>query len=169
LHQIDVGSPPDKNLEGDSWAKKEEKRRAWWAIYQMDQFASIIAARPFNIDSSRMYVFLPVSDSAWFSNSWTSSVPLSTQGELWRSLVDCDNQDPYAWFIVCNGLLRGVHQEFDKRERSVHDIKIQQTALHCFGLGLPSIFRSLHGNLLINDQNLSDKNWIVCTLILLQA
>lgn len=168
LHQIDKDPPINEDPLTNAWLEKEEKRRAWWAIYQMDNFTSAIASRPFNIDSSRMNVFLPVSDAAWFANCRTSSVPLSGQGLLWRSLIDCENQSPYAWFLVCNGLLRAAYQEFDKQERSVQDIKILQSALHCFGLCLPPIFRSLYGNFLVGDQNWADKNWVICTLILLQ-
>lgn len=170
LHEIDKASPLAEVQRNDSWIEKETKRRAWWMVFSMDNFASIIAARPFNIDANSMHVFLPVSDDAWFSNNCTaSSAPLSTQEGLWRSLIDCGNQNPYAWFIVCNGLLRAAHQEYNKQERTDHDIEIMQSALHCFGLALPPAFRNLHGSFFAYDQSLADKNWVICTLILLQT
>ena len=169
LHQIDKTPPANKGQVPHTWSEKEERRRSWWAIYEMDNFASISTSRPFNIDSSRMSVFLPVSDSAWFSNSQTSSAPLSAPGFWWKSLRDCENQCPYAWYIVCNALLRAAYDEFDKQEHSDHEVKILQSAIHCFSLGLPPIFHSLHGNFLVGDQNFADKNWVICTLILLQT
>lgn len=169
LHQIDKTPPADERQSTHTWLEKEEKRRAWWAIYEMDNFASISASRPFNIDSSRMSVFLPVSDSAWFSNCQTSSAPLSAQGFWWKSLSDCENQCPYAWYLVCSALVRAAYDEFEKREHSVQEVRILQSAVHCFSLGLPPIFRSLHGNFLVGDQNFADKNWVICTLILLQT
>lgn len=169
LHEIDKASPK-KSKHNDNWIEKEAERRAWWVTFYMDNFASVIAARPFDIDANRMDVLLPVSDSAWFSNDSTApSAPLFIQEGLWRSLVGCDNQSPYAWFIVCNGLLRAARQVYDKRERSDDELEILKTSLHCFSLALPPAFRRLHGNFSVGDQNLADKNWVICTLLLLQT
>lgn len=168
LHQIDRYHTAEGTPSKECWSMKEEKRRAWWAVYQMDNFASIISGRPFNIDSNCVDVFLPVSDSAWFENSYTPSAPLSKWRMLWRSLVDCENKDPYAWFLVCNGLIRAAHNQFHKQNFSVSDIEILRSNLHCFGLSLPPIFHNLHGSFIVRDQSLVDKNWVICTLILLQ-
>jgi Fungal specific transcription factor domain len=173
LHEIDRDrTRTNEDVENASrvWVEQEEKRRAWWAIFQMDNFASVIASRPFNIDSHRMNVLLPVSDDAWFNCLQTPSAPLSSKGpsEIWKSLQGCENQDPYAWFIVCNDLLRAAQQEFDKLDRSIHDLKVLQSALHCLALSLSVSFRLSGMNMIFNDRTFAEKNWTMCTLVLLQ-
>lgn len=174
LHQIDRKSirvhSPSAAVESD-WLLLEEKRRAWWAIFQMDNLVSTIACRPFNIDASRMEVLLPISDTAWLSNQPIQSSLLSSNGpsEIWKSLIGCENQNEYAWFLVCNGLLRAAHEIFEKRDCAIEDIKILQSALHCFALGLPTNFRMTGTNMIFDGQNYVEKNWVTCTVILLQV
>ncbi len=171
LHEVDRKPANDKGGGEVTWLEKEEKRRAWWAIVQMDSFASVIAARPFNIDSRRMDVMLPVGDDEWFSNRQTRSVCLPTKGppESWRILQGSENQDLYAWFLVSNDLIRAAHQEFEKRERSTHDLMVLQSALHCFALALPTSFSMSPANMAFDDENYAKKNWAICTVVLLQA
>ena len=174
LHHIDrkstrMNSPaPVADSEG---VIHEEERRAWWAVFQMDNFASVIARRPFNIDASRMEVLLPISDAAWISNQSPKSALLSSNGpsEIWKSLRGCENQNAYAWYLVCNALLRSGQQMFDKVDCAIEDLKILQSALHCFALSLPPNFRLTGSNMMFDDHNYSEKNWVICTLILLQA
>jgi hypothetical protein len=174
LHQIDRSTARSQSL-GDvadaDWVNQEEKRRAWWAIFQMDNFASTIACKPFSIDASRMEVLLPVSDAAWFSNQRQESALLSSNGpsEIWKSLQKSENQDVYAWFLVCNALLRSAQQMFDKLDCTAEDLKILQSALHCFALALPSKFRLVGSNLMFDENNYAEKNWVICTIILLQS
>jgi hypothetical protein len=174
LHHIDrkstTANSPAAVADSD-WVLNEEKRRAWWAVFQMDNFASIIACRPFNINASRMEVLLPVSDAAWLSNQQQKSGLLSSNGpsKIWKSLQGCEIQHAYAWFLVCNALLRAAQEMFDKLDCEIEDIKVLQSALHCFALGLPPNFRLTGSNMIFNGQNYSEKNWVICTVILLQA
>ncbi|CZR57855.1 uncharacterized protein PAC_07744 [Phialocephala subalpina] len=141
LHQVDRDPPEDGNGTELTWLEREEKRRAWWAIFQMDTFASVIASKPFNLDSLRMDVMLP----------------------------GCENQDAYAWFLVANNLLRSANQEFDKQERSNHDLEILESALYCFALSLPPKFHICAANMVFEDRNYAEKNWALCTMVLLQS
>jgi hypothetical protein len=173
LHQIDRAAPPfdqDTDTSAEEWANKEERRRAWWAIVEMDNCASIISSRPFNIDKHRMDVLLPVADEAWFSLRPVPSTPISSKGPstAWRSLKECQNQDEHAWFLVCNYLIRSAHEEFEKREHNVEDLKVLQSAIHCFALSLPSKFRISPANMTFNEHNFAGKNWIISTHVLLQ-
>ncbi|KAI1502339.1 fungal-specific transcription factor domain-containing protein [Biscogniauxia marginata] len=171
LHAIDRNPIKDVGDNEETWLEKEEKRRAWWAVFQLDNLASLIASRPFTIDSRRMDVMLPVADDAWFSNIQTPSVPLFTRGpsEVWRSLQGCANQNPYAWFLVCSELTRAAYLEFDRRERSIHDLEVLQSTLHCFALSLPPQFSISSTNMIFDDDNYVEKNWVMCTIILLQG
>ena len=174
LHQIDRQSTRINSgaaLGDKDGVLQEEKRRAWWAVFQMDNFTSIAACRPFNLDASRAEVLLPISDSAWLSNQQPQSALLSSKGpsEIWKSLQGCENQDPYAWFLVCNALLRATQQMFDKLDSNVEDLKILESALHCFDLSLPPKYRCIASNMIFNDHNYPEKNWVLCTTILMQA
>jgi hypothetical protein len=169
LHQIDKDASTKDDEDPLLWAKKEEKRRAWWVIYQMDNFASVIASRPFNLDASRMNVRLPVSDSDWFSYALSPSVMISANGLDWQRLVDSKIQNAYAWYMISNVLIRAAQQEFDKVDTSVQDLKILQASLHCFGFSLPSMFRDLYNGLFLDKDGLGNKNWIILTIILAQS
>ncbi|PVH70572.1 hypothetical protein DL98DRAFT_436799 [Cadophora sp. DSE1049] len=174
LHHIDrrsTGVDSPAAVADSEWVLQEEKRRAWWAVFQMDNFASSIACRPYNIDASRMEVLLPISDTAWISNQRPKSALLSSKGpsEIWKSLQGCENQDVYAWYLVCNALVRVAEQMYDKPDCPIEDLKILQSALNCFALGLPPNFHLTGSNMMFDDHNFPEKNWVICTVILLQV
>ena len=169
LHQIDKKSLMHEDQTPQRWAKKEEERRAWWALYQMDNFASIIASRPFNIDANRMNVMLPAADLDWFKYSPSPSVSLSARGLGWQTVADREIRNPYAWYLVSNIMLRATHQEFNESDCSPEEVKILEASLHCLGLTLPSIFRDIHECYTTDDHDFTDKNWAICALILVQS
>ncbi|KIW79284.1 hypothetical protein Z517_05896 [Fonsecaea pedrosoi CBS 271.37] len=166
VHQVDrdsESSPPDAQISVEDWCDKEERRRAWWVIFQMDNFASVIGARPFSLDMKRSDVWLPVSDEAWFDLRPVGSAPISSKGPAaaWRSLLDTENKDAYAWYLVGNFLLRSAQEEFEKRDRSLGNLKILQSAIHCFCLSLPPNLRMKSKNLDFAENSFRDKNWII--------
>lgn len=167
LHRVDSVEP----VQGHDWIGDEERRRAWWAVYQIDNVSSIIACRPFNLDTSVMEVLLPISDQDWFSERFIKSASISPRGpsEIWRSLQNCENQAPYAWFLVINELLRSAQRLWDRRARALDELKVIQSALQCFALALPPCFSLTASNMVFNDENFVAKNWTVGTLILLQT
>ncbi|OQD68780.1 hypothetical protein PENDEC_c031G02206 [Penicillium decumbens] len=62
LHLLD--SKKVGKAEGLSrWQEEEEKRRAFWAVWEMDVFASTIRRTPTGIDWNQMEVLLPVDNS----------------------------------------------------------------------------------------------------------
>lgn len=162
LHQTDRDPDPSE-LSSDEWATKEERRRAWWVICQMDNFASFIGGRPPNLDNTRADVLLPVSDEAWFALEPVQSALISSKGPAtaWSSLVDKDNQDAYAWFLIANFLCRAAQEEFEKRDRSKEGLTIVQAALQCYLLGLPPKLRLRKSNLIFGEHDFRDKNWII--------
>jgi hypothetical protein len=174
LHQVDRDSTiltTNREENAERWVDLEEKRRSWWAIFQMDNFASTIASRPHNIDEYNMDVLLPVSDDAWFSSHPTRSATLSSKGHstTWKGLHGCENQNPYAWYLVCNHILRAAQKEFERTEHSIEDLEILQSALQCFALNLPKSFRLSGENMMFNDDNYAEQNWVICTIVLLQT
>ena len=122
-----------------SW-KKEEKRRAWWLVWELDTFGSILSRRPFAIDRRRMKVMLPISDDDWVSGRNTpSSILKSNVGEAWKSIDGTVNQDARAWFLVANHMVGCIHELIQRREGiSETDMLLLNNDLSCFKLSLPS-------------------------------
>ncbi|KAJ0423115.1 fungal-specific transcription factor domain-containing protein [Aspergillus carlsbadensis] len=160
IHEVDRAPVQERSDSAEQWAEKEERRRAWWIIYEMDNFASFIGGRPYSMDSSRTDVLLPVSDEAWFNLRPAPSGFISARGvaTAWRSLVDSGNQEPYAWFLISSYLCRMAQEEADKRDRSTAGLSIVESAIQCFVLSLPSRLRlSWQG---FGQQSFRDANWV---------
>jgi hypothetical protein len=166
LHQIDRDSDPQHQVNRPSpndWADREEQRRAWWTTVQLDTFAAFIGGRPPSIETARADVLLPVSDEAWFALRPTSSalIPSAGAATVWSSLVDKENQDAYAWFLVATFICRAAQEELEKRDRSKYGLTIIQSAIQCFLLGLPPHLRLSKGKMLFEEHNFAEHNWII--------
>lgn len=46
-----ISDPISETVE--SWLKKEERRRLWWSIWELDTFVSTISFQPFSIERER--------------------------------------------------------------------------------------------------------------------
>ncbi|CCT69331.1 uncharacterized protein FFUJ_06847 [Fusarium fujikuroi IMI 58289] len=89
------------------WGEDEEKRRAWWAIWEMDVFASTIRRTPTAISWSQMEVLLPAPDANWYQDNPVGSCFLEQEpGQRWKALQESGNVSPKAWFIVINSLMK---------------------------------------------------------------
>lgn len=112
LHLIDYDtpvSPPSRNSEVQRWVAKEEQRRCWWAIWEMDVFASTIRRSPLAIDWSMNETYLPADDEFWFRNTYSQSCFLDIRpNERWKKLRRSGNQTPAAWFIVLSSIMRNA-------------------------------------------------------------
>lgn len=156
-------------LSTHEWVEREEQRRLWWAIWDVDTFASTISCRPYNIDQNRIHVLLPVSDEAWFSSTMVSSAPMAAEPtSMWSSLQHSENQDERAWFLVSRGLMRLAHEALQSSTISLTRNQDIQTAISCFALILPPRFHLSSGSLQYDDVNFSKSNWIVSTVLTLQ-
>lgn len=107
LHMIDKNSAV---RFGQPKYGDEERRRAWWAIWELDVFASTIQRLPTAIDWKHNMTWLPIDDQAWYQNSFTASCTLSHDPVVaWKLLERSDNKSPKAWFILLNALMRCAH------------------------------------------------------------
>lgn len=89
---------------------EEEKRRAWWAIWEFDVFACTIRRLPPAIDWVQNETWLPIDDELWFANAPVKSCPLDPDPvTAWKKLQAAGNRSPKAWFIVVNALMRCAH------------------------------------------------------------
>lgn len=107
LHLIDFDREQIDNIDVEKWCWREEKRRAWWAIWEMDVFASTIRRTPSAIDWSQMETLLPVEDKHWFSGRVQPSCFMERDPiHRWKALHVSGNRSPKAWFLVINSLMK---------------------------------------------------------------
>lgn len=114
LHKIDaerIAYQNDDSAYGkEQWILDEERRRAWWAIWELDAFACTVRRLPTGLDSIQTETFLPVSDEAWFGGIYQSSCCLDLDPKArWRMLEKCGNQSWKSWYIVLNSMMRDAH------------------------------------------------------------
>ncbi|PHH93379.1 hypothetical protein CDD83_3692 [Cordyceps sp. RAO-2017] len=108
LHLVDAGVPrPGTDGQAARWPDKEERRRAWWAVWEMDVFASVVRRCPTAINWQQNEVLLPTEDGCWQDGRPQPSCLLET-GVMARckALRASGNQSPTAWFIVINSIMR---------------------------------------------------------------
>lgn len=114
LHLVDLPSRPTLNNENpepvEKWIAKEERRRAWWAIWEFEVFVTTIRRCPLGIHPSQHTTLLPVDDALWFKGQKSPSCFLEADPALrWKELQNSGNDSGKAWFIVINSLMRDAH------------------------------------------------------------
>ncbi|PTB35000.1 hypothetical protein M441DRAFT_205667 [Trichoderma asperellum CBS 433.97] len=168
LHLLDSTQAVKRNKER-RWQEDEERRRAWWAIWEMDVFASTVRRTPPAINWCQMEVLLPALDAYWHSGQPVTSCFLEQDpASRWRTLLDSGNKSPKAWFIVINSLMkdaqtiscpRGVPcvNEANRNasstvfmskelysnsvEESQQNLETLMNSIHCFMQALPESLR----------------------------
>lgn len=166
-HEYDVngslcGQPVDFE-DVDAWVQKEEIRRLWWSIYELDCFVATLSCQPYGIERGAIKVFLPVSDHQWFNRiPLRSSFLIQDPSETWKSLKGCQNQSPRAWYLVTN-YLKSCFADTDRQARR-NTIEAQtelENALVCLKHALPPEFQLRTLN--IDESNFRVGNWIIST------
>lgn len=107
LHLVDSKRVNKTCTSPQQWAEDEERRRAWWAIWEMDLFASVIRRCPTGINWSQNETYLPVTDEVWAEGDPQASCYLELNvSQRWKSLQASHNQSPKAWFLVISSLIK---------------------------------------------------------------
>lgn len=155
----------------DTWTHREEKRRAWWAVWELDVFAATILRRPYSISKDQMDVLLPVSDDLWFSDTPAESILLQTDMlHSWQTLETFQNADERAWFLVTTYLMvRASDLAAQHSTATLENIINFESTLNCFALLLPPSF---HLDLIptpFNESNFAANNWVVLTIFMLHT
>ncbi|KAI8931150.1 hypothetical protein NX059_011503 [Plenodomus lindquistii] len=167
---LDNVDDEDSNAAQDmTWSEKEELRRAWWGVWELDMFGSIISSRPAMIDCSRTSVLLPVSDEQWFSDVEIPSAPLlSNPGTCWKSLDRTENQSARAWFLVANHLMSLVQNHRLRKEPISPEMQIRlENDLSCMRLALPPSMSLEADHVNTNPASMHDRNWVMGTHMML--
>lgn len=151
LHMVDSGKVCGGSLldSPERWAADEEKRRAWWALWEMDVFASVIRRRPMAISWSQNQTLLPAEDEKWDKSEPQQSCFLSPNYvERWKLLEKSGNQSPKAWFIIINSLMKDAqllsspmaHEavpEGEEDRETFKQLMAMHNVLHCTTEMLP--------------------------------
>ncbi|KIW34374.1 uncharacterized protein PV07_01153 [Cladophialophora immunda] len=114
LHLTDSSLQGKSLLEqkalAESWSRKEEQRRAWWLLWELDVFVSTVRRRPASIHDGEHAVLLPVSERSWFEGHYQPSCFLDPDPlHRTRKLLECGNAHGKAWYIIVNSLVRDAH------------------------------------------------------------
>ena len=116
LHLIDVDEEQSTacGITGElppDWVVKEERRRTWWTLWEMDVFASTIRRLPTAIDWTLNKTKLPISDEDWLNYKDSASCHLSIDpGQRWKELEKSGNRGAQAWFAVINSYMRDAQR-----------------------------------------------------------
>ena len=174
LNEIDVKSlgespqAPQWNSVVD-WIQREERRRAWWSVWELDTFTSVILRRPFTLDRNRTHVFLPVSDDSWFAGEPVASVLIKPEiSRCWESLSDCPNQDERAWFLLSNYIMAQAHELGQQVNTNSKLVEEMESAVTCFSLILPEKF-GIGFDHKVFDWDYRKSNWIILTQLFIQG
>ncbi|KAI1626528.1 fungal-specific transcription factor domain-containing protein, partial [Exophiala viscosa] len=113
LHAVDKGKQPHDQIgDVEQWHEDEERRRAWWAIWEMDVFASVVRRCPTGIDWSYNETFLPAPDKDWFGNQPQESCYLTPSiVDRWKKLKGSGNKSHKAWFLVVNSIVKDASND----------------------------------------------------------
>ncbi|KIV98124.1 hypothetical protein PV10_01804 [Exophiala mesophila] len=107
MHLIDADRNWTNDIDPQLWSEDEERRRAWWAIWEMDVFSSVIRRCPTGIDWTQNETFLPADDDNWTRGEPQQSCKLSLDPVgRYKALEACGNQSPKAWFLIINSLMK---------------------------------------------------------------
>jgi hypothetical protein len=111
LNTVDANKNQDfSSSDVARWCDQEEKRRAYWAIFEMDQFTNALKQVIVSLDWTSNQVYLPVEDEKWFSGEIQQSCPLpSDLMERPKILSARGNKSGKAWYLVMCSLLREAY------------------------------------------------------------
>jgi hypothetical protein len=155
LHQVDVmtNKPGKKSsvMDNETWIMDEERRRVWWALWELDVFMSSVNMMPVSIGDAHNATLLPAEDEAWFEGRPRESSFLEVDPvKRWKQLQQSDNQSGKAWYILINSFTRDIHClshltlpldrfETDQGGQSKLTTKLNTLAncVSCFTLALP--------------------------------
>lgn len=155
---------------GDSWIVQEERRRAWWSVWELGAFTSVSFRSPFLIDLGQSWVRLPVSDEAWFSGKQVDSPVFTADSVLcWKCLRHSPNQDTRAWFLISNFIMVQIHELAQKAMVTKRQVDHWGNILACFSVLFYEIFDPELQSLPLDEEMYSRSNWLVLSQLMVHV
>jgi hypothetical protein len=151
----------------DLWVLKEELRRLWWVIYELDCFVSTLSCQPYGIERGTIRVFLPASDERWFNRRPIPSACLIQSADrIWKSLEGSPNQNPRAWYLVAN-YLKSCFADAARqpRKNTAESQAALEEALVYLKLALPADFELQ--TLIMDEDHFGTGNWVISTHLMI--
>lgn len=146
----------------EEWTDKEERRRLFWVVWELDAFGSTIMRRPSAINRQRIAVRLPVNDTAWFAQEPVeSALPGSRPSEAWKCLLGSPNQNERAWFLLANYLMAFSFDMVPSGRISTSEHIEITDALACFNLAMSQRFSLETHAVLFDLESFTKHNWII--------
>jgi hypothetical protein len=110
LHCID-GHHEAEEAKITEWLDREERRRAFWAVWELDVLLSTERKTPTGISQPHVQTLLPVSDDIWFQQAYRPSSFLHpVAGDTCQSLLQTCNLSTTAWFMVALSMMREAEE-----------------------------------------------------------
>ncbi|KAJ1764187.1 hypothetical protein LPJ69_001998 [Coemansia sp. RSA 1752] len=102
-HTLDLGRGVE-DVPWEEWVQLEEKRRTFWAVYQMDSYQSLMSDRPMTIDRSRICIATPGSDYTWDDVTMPQIMhwPTRHQPDIRKEMVIRMGALSYAFIELCS-------------------------------------------------------------------
>ncbi|KIX96008.1 uncharacterized protein Z520_08263 [Fonsecaea multimorphosa CBS 102226] len=164
--------PISSHIDLDRWCKDEERRRAFWALYEIDTFATVVKQVPHVTNWTPNRVLLPADDDRWFQGQHQQSSYLDQDFiQRPKSLQETGTESARAWYLVLISLLveaNSIHRACG-RKATVSEVdpdtttsvrNNRTTLLNCIQLYLlvvPSTLK-FHGQILDFGAQKSDSN-----------
>ena len=174
VDSVDIGKDAQSDISDVAqWCEDEEQRRAYWAIYEIDIFATIMKQARMMTDWGNRMVYLPVDDEHWFQARPHKSCFLEADVlQRTKVLQETKNESARAWYVVLNSLVAqsyilgrsGTQRAFSRRDpkrqmsitdstNSRHQCLILLNSVQLYSLILPSRFKFCGQRLEFNAQN----------------
>ncbi|KEF57392.1 uncharacterized protein A1O9_05309 [Exophiala aquamarina CBS 119918] len=154
----------------DEWVVTEEKRRAWWAVWELDVFSSTILRRPYCVDKEHMAVLLPIPDTEWFADTPVPSTMINTNtAQIWDTLHDHLHLGARAWFLVSTFLMARANDFLLHTDTTLEEINTFEATLKLFMLLLPPEYDLTPAGFPFNERNFASYNWIISMIVMLHT
>ena len=170
LNDMDHPSRTTRGKAVDS-VGKEEMRRAWWLLWELDTFASCASGKPFMIDRRRISVKLPVSDEAWFAGAEIESTQLTLgPNQSWKCLEGSLNQDERAWSLAAIHLMATALDRLQQpRPLNMEEKLTIQNEIACFKLALPITANLDFKGSTSTPTTVARRNWVIAIHLILMT
>ncbi|KAK1703423.1 fungal-specific transcription factor domain-containing protein [Colletotrichum acutatum] len=127
------------------WSAEEERRRAFWLVWEIDTFASTLSMRPRGLNSQR--IVSPV-------------IPLDPS-QAWKVLLDSPNKDERAWFLVANHLMALAYEAASGPQKSQREHSNLASSITYFSLAVSQRFGLETNPPVFTAKTFANANWIV--------
>ncbi|KAJ6076991.1 hypothetical protein N7499_008972 [Penicillium canescens] len=162
LNLCNMDEQQDDCPKPTEWSFLEEQRRAFWLVWELDTFGSVMSRRPCSINRSMIAVRLPVNDGVWFADNPVKSPIIDPRpSAVWEILLDSPNQGDRAWYLVGNFLMTMTSEFAASRHICTRDKDELVDAITCYSLVISQRFSLESLELSGHSDDAAKHNWVI--------